>query len=205
MGKRIKTVFSNSEQVARIYAAQSQDSARCKNTSFDGRDLWSYGHHYLLARIGITFGKRKVAVANFTEYSRTTSGHSWEARRILEEAGYTVLSVRCDSGKIKYGISDNDLKALAIEELSRSASSLREIQGAYAKSGAGPWYISDLRKEIKEHNELVQFLGLPLRDFKVRIDEAALKAAVSLSKKRECALADISSRIQEWLDLGRVA
>jgi hypothetical protein len=79
--KRIKKVFSNAGEVIHRWANQSQSDARCRNAFFNGKNLYSYGHHY---HLGMLFNYRGVQVAmiNDTGYSVTTSGHissAWHA------------------------------------------------------------------------------------------------------------------------------
>lgn len=74
MGKRIKKVFSNADQVIHLWANQSQTDARCRNAYFEGESVYSYGSHYELGRLIMYRGVR-VAMINARGYSVTTSGH----------------------------------------------------------------------------------------------------------------------------------
>ena len=51
MAKRIKKVFSSSDQVIHLWANQSQTEARSRNVFFKGTSIWSYGFHYELGRL----------------------------------------------------------------------------------------------------------------------------------------------------------
>jgi hypothetical protein len=74
MGKRIKRVFSNADQVIHLWANQSQSDARCRNAYFEGESVFSYGSHYELGRFIMYRGVR-VAMINSKGYSMTTQGH----------------------------------------------------------------------------------------------------------------------------------
>lgn len=77
--KRLKRVYSTSDQVLHLWANQTQSDARCSNVFFNGKSVWSYGSHYELGRLHDIKGKR-IAVINSTKYSVTTSKHQSQAR-----------------------------------------------------------------------------------------------------------------------------
>ena len=72
--QRQKLVFS-STQVCHVWAAQSQSEGRnsAKNIFFEGPNIYSYGHHYLMAKIYPD--KNNAVLINEDSYSSTTSGH----------------------------------------------------------------------------------------------------------------------------------
>ena len=72
--KRIKKVFSNADQVIHLWANQSQSDARCRNAFFNGKSIYSYGHHYELGRF-IKYNGHEVVLINDAGYSKTTQGH----------------------------------------------------------------------------------------------------------------------------------
>src|SRR5579863_1349380 len=74
MGKRIKRVFSNADQVIHLWANQTQTDARCRNCFFEGEQVYSYGRHYELGRF-VNYRGVRVAMINARGYSVTTSGH----------------------------------------------------------------------------------------------------------------------------------
>jgi hypothetical protein len=73
-GKRQKQVYAMSE-LAHIFAAESQAAGRTPsgNCYFEGRQMWSYGSHYLMAVIhGGTAGKAAACLIRSDSYSVTT-------------------------------------------------------------------------------------------------------------------------------------
>jgi hypothetical protein len=71
----MKKVFQNCSEVIHCFAQQTQDEGRSSNVFFEGKKIYSYGHHYLLAEF-ITNPKNEQAIMiNDTGYSATTSGH----------------------------------------------------------------------------------------------------------------------------------
>ncbi len=132
---RIKKVYRDFADVCRLWANQSQDSAECSNWSrpggrfaywrkddpnkppcekitpvyFSGRDLYSYGSHYLLGRI-LEINGHRVAVVNFSRYSVSTGSHSWAAMRACESAGIECIRVNENVGNIRDGASNGGLR-----------------------------------------------------------------------------------------------
>jgi len=69
----MKTVFSSHSEVAHIWASQSQRMGRGGNVSFENGVIYSYGHHFPVARFAPEFG----AIVLFTSrgYSSSTGKH----------------------------------------------------------------------------------------------------------------------------------
>jgi hypothetical protein len=69
----MKTVFSNHNEVAHIWASQSQYEGRASNVFFEGETIYSYGRHFPVARFAPEFGN----VVLFTDkgYSNSTAKH----------------------------------------------------------------------------------------------------------------------------------
>lgn len=79
-GLIVKSVFDNS-MLAHVWAQQTQTFGRSNNGNlyFEGRALYSYGSHYMVALI-LDSG---VCLINEAKYSVTTSGHRSDARRAI--------------------------------------------------------------------------------------------------------------------------
>ena len=107
MAKRIKRVFSSSDEVIHMWANQVQDSARSRNVFFEGNKIYSYGYHYELGRI-ITYNGHRVALINATGYSRTTNKHidsAWRATNQYISLEYVEKpAFGTDKGYIEQGI-----------------------------------------------------------------------------------------------------
>lgn len=206
--KRIKQVFRNETDVCELFAKQSQNyavfktRARSDNSEltpvyFEGVNLYSYGSHYLLSRVGLALNGVPVSVVNFSRYSSSTTGHSYCAFRALEAQGKVVLEVReREDGRsiIREGIGDLELLALAVEELERHAASLAESFFCMTFRPYNTWYISGLLKDAKKHNELVAKLGL--KCFVETPDRETLKSARQLYNLHAKAERNHSSREQ---------
>lgn len=67
----MKTVFTSADSVIHLYAQQTQQKAKCSNVFFEGKNLYSYGYHYLLCE----FIDDKTVLIDDRGYSNTTSKH----------------------------------------------------------------------------------------------------------------------------------
>jgi hypothetical protein len=76
----MKRVFSNSGEVAHIWAQQTQSEGRSSNCYFEGATIYSYGRHYPLGVILKNKKGEKCAVINAAGYSVTTTKHIRQAR-----------------------------------------------------------------------------------------------------------------------------
>lgn len=75
----MKRVFSNSNQVAHVWAQLTQSEGRSSNMYFEGATLYSYGRHYPLGIILENKKGERLAIINRTGYSVTTSKHIGQA------------------------------------------------------------------------------------------------------------------------------
>lgn len=78
----MKTVFNNS-QLCHVWAQQTQDHGTGNNMFFSGDSIYSYGHHYLAAKIYTTKNGRKFALINSYKYSNTTIKHLYKIQDAL--------------------------------------------------------------------------------------------------------------------------
>jgi len=87
----MKTVFSSHNEVAHIWASQSQSEGRAGNIFFEGDTVYSYGRHFPVARFAPEFGD----IVLFTDrgYSNSTSKHKSIIRAAIPDS-YQI--VYCD-------------------------------------------------------------------------------------------------------------
>lgn len=74
----------NNKQVAQAWASQSKPAGKGNNLFFEGRKLYSYGYHYLLAELS---EDGKVARFNPSRFSQTTTRHRGIALAACRVAG----------------------------------------------------------------------------------------------------------------------
>lgn len=70
----------NNSQVAHCWANQTKAKGRGSNFFFDGESIYSYGHHFEVARLVQTERNKTIALHTTTNYSVTTQRHKQEAR-----------------------------------------------------------------------------------------------------------------------------
>lgn len=78
----MKKVFSSNSQLAHVWANQLQDEGRASSMFFDGPVIYSYGHHYEIARFVHANNGQRVCFVNGNGYSNSTAKHTqhvWNA------------------------------------------------------------------------------------------------------------------------------
>lgn len=78
----MKKVFSSNSQLAHVWANQLQPEGRASSIFFYGPVIYSYGHHYEIARFLETANGQKVCFVNANGYSNSTAKHTahvWNA------------------------------------------------------------------------------------------------------------------------------
>jgi hypothetical protein len=72
----MKKVFSSHKQLAHVWAQQTQESGRASRMFFSNTtDIYSYGRHYMAAKIHTLDDGKKVCLIRSDSYSHSTSGH----------------------------------------------------------------------------------------------------------------------------------
>lgn len=84
----------NNKQVAQAWASQTAPNGKGSNLFFEGRKLYSYGYHYLLAELS---EDGKVARFNPTRYSQTTTRHRGLALAACRKQEIAVFDWSSDS------------------------------------------------------------------------------------------------------------
>lgn len=72
----MKTRLKNNREVAHVWASQNQEEGRGSSFFFEGPSIFSYGHHFEIARIV----RPGVVLFNESSYSVSTSKHQGYAR-----------------------------------------------------------------------------------------------------------------------------
>lgn len=93
----MKTVFSNHDQVAHIWASQSQDQGRAGNIFFEGDKIYSYGYHFCIARFANEFLAPIVLFTN-RGYSNSTAKHKGIVSRAIPDIYQIVYCYAPDKG-----------------------------------------------------------------------------------------------------------
>lgn len=72
----MKKVFSSNSQLAHVWANQLQSEGRASSMFFEGPVIYSYGHHYEIARFVEAPNGQKVCFVNANGYSNSTAKHT---------------------------------------------------------------------------------------------------------------------------------
>lgn len=67
--------LKNSSEVAHFWANETQGEGKASSMFFEGNKIYSYGHHFEMARIVKDKNGKKVVLFTTREYSNTTSKH----------------------------------------------------------------------------------------------------------------------------------
>jgi hypothetical protein len=71
----MRTVFQSNEQLANVFATQTQYTGRTNSMFFERETAFSYGRHYIAAKFMNADNGEKVCFINKKQYSNTTSRH----------------------------------------------------------------------------------------------------------------------------------
>jgi hypothetical protein len=84
----MKTAFSSHSEVAHIWATQSQALGRASRVFFEGEVIYSYGHHFPVARFAPEFGD--IVLFTSRGYSSSTGKHKSLIRAAIPNS-YNVI------------------------------------------------------------------------------------------------------------------
>lgn len=184
--KRMKHCFSNCDDVAKLWAAQSQSRAHCKNAFFENKIIYSYGKHYTLGIIE-SYRGQKIALVNYQSYSRTTSGHSSSAYYAAWNAGLITLKVQ------------NDFSETAIiGALIEMQNDLYESLVAFQNHGAESYDRKSFARDLAEFNRYAKALGFP--NLVVTVPESFWQDVYTINRVLWAAKRDFRKRKQLALD-----
>lgn len=101
----MKTKFKNNAEVCHIWAQQKQENGVGSNIFFEGPSIYSYGHHFEMAR----FIKPSLVFTTTRGYSNSTSKHlNLMHRAISHIQSFDVPSFDNHDENVKYYLSEID-------------------------------------------------------------------------------------------------
>jgi hypothetical protein len=171
---RIKKVFGSHSQLAHVWAQQKQADGRASRMFFNNTtDIYSYGHHYLAARVHRVKGKT-FALVRSDSYSISTSGHLSDIRNALEGLMpfFCAPSVTKPKDAVKY------LDKEAADTITTALKSIR-IENERDIT----WKLSGISAAYRETNKLRKLIGLKAIKPKAK-DLAAVKKHLEFRLKR---------------------
>jgi hypothetical protein len=145
-----KQVFKSNQEVTHVWAQQVQESGRAGNIYFQNfTDLYSYGPHYLAAKIHTVKGKR-IALLRSDSYSPTTSQH-------LGDAASAVRGLM----PYFYAKDVTNLKAASLEldQVAQDRIGLALKRSKITDKASIKYEFESIREEFKTANELRKIIG----------------------------------------------
>lgn len=148
--KRERKKFPNA-MLCHVWANESQSSGENANGSlyFIGERIYSYGQHYLAAKIFTRDDGTKYALVNSNVYSNSTSNHLIDIKAALRGKMPYYVVPDCYSPNSK----ENEL--YLNNDICDSIRSLFETRKKYFQR------VEYIKKEVIENNKRLSILGLP--------------------------------------------
>ena len=221
----MKKVFSNGNQVAHVWAQQTQSVGGCSNVFFEGAAIYSYDYHYPLGFFATNKKGEKAAIINNAGYSVTTSKHIQWARSAVSHYKTFLLpnteAIKACVNAAKWEQPErivNGLSEAITHSANRYNSRLRSDTVKRKAATLDKWK-SETLAECENYIALLEWYGLKM-DAKakaalkaitgkspIEAREAAQKAALVEAKKREKLLAEklkvdaviIEEALKAWL------
>lgn len=189
---RYRKSLSSHNEVAHIWAQQSQYEGHAGNMFFKGQSIFSYGRHFEIAR----FIDNDVVLFTSKSYSVSTSKHkSITYRAINHKKVFTVPYFIDHSGNIKH-YTDN-----AQAHIKKAAKSRK-----YAE-----YELKSAEDFINEMKEYAEYFNIELRDESLNLvqllenntllsEETKQKIKQAEADKRKAEAEKKKEEIQEWLN-----
>lgn len=119
----MKKVFNSHSALAHAWANQLQSEGRASSMFFEGPVIYSYGHHYEIARFIQAPNGENICFVNSNGYSNSTAKHTNHVRQAIP-ANVRTFSVPFSRGMSYYGnVNHIDIQSLpfVIEKLTLNA------------------------------------------------------------------------------------
>ena len=187
----MRTVLKNHDEVAHYFANQIQSSGSASRMFFEGNTIFSYGHHFEIAKIV------KSGVILFTEnsYSSSTSGHKSIVRSAIPHHFKIFPAATSKSGYGNYTVTTDNISNLTYylqqaEELLNKAVRARVLAENYAQT-AKHW-LSIFTDYAKESDTIDNF-KIPEKYL------AYVRAGLDAKKAAEKAkITDWKKHLKQW-------
>lgn len=137
----MRNVLRNHQEVAHVWAAQSQESGKAGNMFFEGPSIFSYGHHFEIARhVG------DVVLYTTRTYSNSTAKHkNYTFRAVSHKTVFSVPSMFDHVANIKAYLVDI---AQLMTESKRAHYNTWRIDEAHRLSNQMMKYARHFKKEL---------------------------------------------------------
>lgn len=171
------------KELVHVWASQTKQSGKGNNMFFEGKSIYSYGHHFEIAR----FIDERTVLFNSNGYSNTTAKHKSYVRSAINHL--TVFEVPSFSNNHEKNLEH--LKAM-IENKRKIVLNCRT--GLVDKIG-------DYEEVVRNYNQYVRYYGLKKQKIEYVLDDETL-AKLQLKQKeiKRKALEKRKIDFQKWLD-----
>lgn len=178
----------DNKQVAHLWANKSRESANGSHFFFEGDTIYSYGHHFPIAR-----HHKGCVLFTQKDYSVTTSRHK----------GY----VRCACSHLEVFHVDDVTKDPSGKDVKEYARRIQDAAMACARARNPQWKLDSLTRLITEANDFCLKFGFQTRfsapenfdELKIRAKAASQKLARQTRLKNERIERENQEAVTRWL------
>ena len=147
----MRKVFSSHAEVAKVWARRSQVEGRAGNIYFRGATIYSYGHHFPIARI-----EGNTCLFTTRSYSNSTAKHKGIVSRFIPSY-CKVISVDDILDSAVSGV-DRGFNAVQGENVSRMVVEIETLKGKAKRARQNKEYylgwVADKENNLAEYCEL---------------------------------------------------
>lgn len=196
----MRKVLRNHREVAHVWAQQNQDYGKSGNMFFEGPSIYSYGHHFEIAR----FITPSIVFFTNKKYSISTSNHMGYTLNALSSACrvFTVPSFGDHRANLAYYVEEAENMPIKIKRARSNAEwMLNKMQKLIA---SGEDYISSFRKmlspgQITKAKEVFDKLMSGNYSDIIAKQEKARKLQLQKERERaEIRKKEVLSILEEW-------
>lgn len=150
--KRTKQVFNSHQEVAHIWASQSQEHGRANNIFFEGKIIYSYGKHFPVAKI---YPDNHLCLFTYDDYSVSTNKHKSIIGSAIPKGYRIIYCLNPD------GISHHENKDSYVREI-------KSLYESWKNARERSWYyFKEQQQIIFDLNDYCRFfeIGKPLENY----------------------------------------
>jgi hypothetical protein len=196
----MKTVFSSHNEVAHIWASQSQSEGRAGNIFFENGVIYSYGRHFPVARFAPEYGD--IVLFTSRGYSSSTGKHKGIIRAAIPDS-YQI--VYCDDVSLpaSYNL---DIWARRVECLRADFAIHKNKQGRgniaheiYKNTGEVLSYCDALKMPAPAFTRDIQAEAAARAYVNEAAEKRALNKGIKEAEKNRLRAIDAAERLPLWL------
>lgn len=198
----MKTRFSNRE-VAHVWASQQQANGRSGNIFFEGPSIYSYGHHFEMARFVTppATGVPEIVLVTTRSYSVTTASHLSRVKQAISHlTSFTVPSFTDHAENLAYLIAEAQ-KLIDSAKRARSSWKIERVLEDFSTDHIRHYaklFGLPLSDPPRVDTELVAQLTEKLNQCRVREHEAQEKKDAKRQAQRDLRIKEEAAKLEAW-------